>query len=144
MTAVLLLIMAGFIFTAPDAYAGATEFAPVPGKAVVIVYREKKLKASAVDYKSYLNDVPLALISNGTWAKKVVRPGTYDLWIEMYNPRGLISRAVTTFKWDAGRVYFIKEDSYFISDGLTWRSTATLTNEQTAKKEIKELKQVGN
>jgi hypothetical protein len=146
LSAVLLLMGLTPVNTAMTVYAGssAPELSPVPDHAVVILYRDKKLKASAANYKTYLNDVPVALLTNGTWAGAVVQPGSYDLWIEIYNPRGLISRAVTTFRWEANRVYYVKEDSYFISDGLTWRANATLMDEQTARQEISGLKKVKN
>ena len=144
--ALILAVINPVVFMQTSALAGPTEseLSAVPGKAVVIAYRDKKLKGSAADYRTYINDVPITLLTNGTWDVVVVEPGTYDLWIEMYNPSGLISRAVNTFQWDAGRVYFVKEDSYFISDGLTYRASATLVDEHTAKKEINELQQADN
>ncbi len=117
------------------------ELSAVPDKALVVLYRDKKLKAAAMNYKTYLNDVPIVLLTNGTWDAVQVEPGTYDLWIELYNPSGLISRALELVRWDAGRVYFLKEDAYFISDGLTWRAKATLVDEQAGRKEVGELEQ---
>ncbi len=140
----LLLLLAVLVFTlaVPESgAAGLDGLTPPPDKAVVIVYREKKLKASAARYKTYVNDVPVAVLTNGTWSGVVIQPGSYDLWIELFNPRGLVSRAVSTFEWDAGRIYFIKEDSHFISDGLTWRADATLIEEEAALKEIEKLEE---
>lgn len=146
LVAALLLISFAPVNTAMTVYAGSTapELSPVPDQAVVILYREKKLKGSAVNYKTYLNDVPLAVLTNGTWAGVVVQPDSYDLWIEIYNPRGLISRAFTTFRWEANRVYYVNVDSYFISEGLTWRAKATLIDEQTARRAISGLKKAKN
>ena len=63
-----LFAVLGFIYSTVLVYADSSSvdavsrvMSPIPGKAVVIVYREKKLKMSAADYKNYLNDVPLAL-----------------------------------------------------------------------------------
>ncbi len=117
------------------------ELAAVRGQAVVVFYRDKKLKAGAAQYKTFLNDVPVALLTNGTWAGVVVPPGSYDLWIEMYNPSGLISRAVTLLEVDANRVHFIKEDSYFISKGLTFRAIATSVDDRTGRGEIQGLQE---
>lgn len=142
-TAALLFMGLTPVHTIMSAHAGSTtpELSPAPGQAVVIVYRDKKLKASGANYKTYLNDVPLAVLTNGTWAGAVVQPGSYDLWIEMYNPTGLISRVVTAFQFDANLVYFVKEDSS--SGGLkwAWRANATLVDERTARREISGLQE---
>jgi hypothetical protein len=116
-----------------------SELSAVPDKALVVLYRDKKLKAAAVNYKTYVNDVPIVLLTNGTWDAVYVEPGTYDLWIELYSPSGLVSRAIELVRWDAGRVYFLKQDAYFIKDGLTWRAQAALVDEQTGRKEVGEL-----
>lgn len=142
----LLLISFAPVNNTMTAHAGSSspELSPVTDQAVVIFYRERKFKGSAVNYKTYLNDVPLAVLSNGTWASAVVQPGSYDLWIEIYNPRGLISRAVIAFRWEANQLYYVKEDSYFISDGLTYRASATLIDKEIARQEISGLKKVKN
>ena len=139
-----LLLLTAVIFSLYTTETWGTDLkglSPVPAMAVVIVYREKKLKASAAKYKIYLNDVPLAVLTNGTWTGVVVEPGSYDLWIELSNPRHLISRAVSAFQWDGDRVYFVKTDSHFISNGLTWRASAELIDEQTALKDIRGLRE---
>jgi hypothetical protein len=146
LTAALLPIIITFVHTSMTTYAGSTEpeISSVPDQAVVIFYREKKLKGSAANHKTYLNDAPLALLSNGTWAEALMQPGNYDLWIELYNPQGLISRAFDTFQCEANQVYYLKLGSYFISDGLTWRANATLMDELTARREISGLQKVKN
>ncbi len=119
---------------------------PEPGKALVVVYRDKKLSASAIDYRPYLNDVAMAVLSNGTWARALVPPGTYDLWLEQYAPkgmpRGVRSRATHTYSWQANEIYFIKVDSIRMP-GLVSRAMGTPVETTTGLHEIEALQQAG-
>ena len=139
--AMAVVYLAAFPIADSSAAPSASELSAVPDKALVVLYRDKKLKAAAMNYKTYVNDVPIVLLTNGTWDAVQVEPGTYDLWIELYNPSGLISRALEVVRWEAGRVYFLKQDAYFIKDGLTWRAQATLVDEQSGRKEVGDLAQ---
>ncbi len=120
---------------------------PKQGKATVVLYRDDKLAASALDYRPYLNDVPVGTMPNGTWVRAEVPPGSYDLWLEQYapkgQPRGVRSRAVETYTWEANQIYFIKVDSVRVP-GLVSRAKGTVVERGKALREIEALRQVGD
>lgn len=119
---------------------------PEKGRATVVLYRDNKLAASALDYRPYLNDVPVGTMPNGTWLRAEVPPGSYDLWLEQYapkgHPRGVRSRAVATYTWKANQIYFIKVDSVRVP-GLVSRAKGTSVNRTQALSEIPELTRAG-
>lgn len=116
------------------------------GKAIVVLYREDKLAASAIHYRPYLNDVPMAVLTRGTWAYSIVPPGSYDLWLEQYapkgTPKGVRSRAVESYDWQADKVYFIKVDSVSMP-GLVSRALGEVMNPKKASAEVEELTSAG-
>ncbi len=120
--------------------------AAYPDKAIVILYREDKLAASAIHYRPYLNDVPMTVLVNGTWAYAIVPEGSYDLWLEQYapkgSPKGVRSRAVESYRWQAGQVYAIEVDSVSMP-GLVSRAMGEVVDLTQARKEIKELSLAG-
>ncbi len=117
-----------------------------PGMAIVVLYREDKLAASAIDYRPYINDVPMAVMPNGTWSQAIVPPGNYDLWLEQYAPkgmpRGVRSRAVANFDWQPDQVYYIKVDSVSMP-GLVSRAQGTGIAAPRAREELDELTAAG-
>lgn len=116
------------------------------GKAIVLLYREDKLAASAIHYRPYLNDVPMAVLTRGTWAYAIVPPGNYDLWLEQYapkgSPKGVRSRAVESYDWQADKVYFIRVDSVSMP-GLVSRAKGEVMNLKKTSEEIGELTSAG-
>ena len=117
-----------------------------PGKAMVLLYREDKLAASAIHYRPYLNDVAMAVMPNGTWSSAMVPPGNYDLWLEQYapkgHPKGVRSRAVANYDWQSGQVYFLKVDSVSMP-GLVSRAQAEVMQRKQAEAELDELVSAG-
>ncbi len=117
-----------------------------PGKALVLLYREDKLAASAIHYRPYLNDVPMAVMPNGTWSSAMVPPGNYDLWLEQYapkgHPKGVRSRAVANYDWQSGQVYFLKVDSVSMP-GLVSRAQAEVMQRKRAEADLDELVSAG-
>jgi hypothetical protein len=118
-----------------------------PGMAIIVLYREDKLAASALVYRPYLNDVPMAVMPNGSWSQAIVAPGHYDLWLEQYAPKGLPrgvrSRAVSHHTWGGDQVYYIKVDSVSMP-GLVSRAIGTLVEPSFARKEIQDLESAGD
>lgn len=148
LAAIILLLL--LLFVVGQVYGAAPEPEPIlaasPDKATVVLYREDKLAASAIDYRPYLNDVPMTVLPNGTWCYAIVPAGKYDLWLEQYaprgHPRGVRSRAVKSFDWHAGQVHYIKVDSVSMP-GLVSRAQGLEVDPVKARGELEELSLAG-
>jgi len=124
----------------PRAEAVAKTFAPVPGKAVVYVYRNKYTDLTAI----YFNNEHVATLSYEYFVRVVLPEGIYEVRADAMDKSGKggitgLGVASETFDLKADNVYYIQNRTTVIPTGLlvsVYRNRLLMMTAAEAKSEI--------